>query len=72
VANLVMALASYREAKSVVALSKSPVFHHQFSSVSKAIASLAKNHHELKFIRKLFRQHSLEKSGELRLVWSKV
>jgi hypothetical protein len=55
-----MALASYREAKSVVALSKSPVFHHQFSCVSKAIASLAKNLRELKWIRKLLRQHRLK------------
>jgi hypothetical protein len=55
-----MALASYREARSVVALSKSPVFHHQFSCVSKAIAGLAKNPRELKWIRKLFRKHRLK------------
>ena len=52
-----MALASYEGAKSVVGLSNSPVFHHQFSSVSKAIANLAKNKHELKRVRKLFREH---------------
>ena len=55
-----MALASYREAKSVVALSKSPVFHHQFSSISKAIDGLAKNERELKRVRKLFKEHWLK------------
>lgn len=55
-ANLVMALASYREAKSVVGLSKSPLFHHQYSSISKAIANLARNNHERKRVRKLFRE----------------
>lgn len=55
-----MALASYREAKSVVALSKSPVFHHEFSSVFKAIDALAKNEHEFKRVRKLFREHWLK------------
>ena len=59
-ANLVKALASYRDAQSVVGLSKSPVFHHQFSSVSKAIANLAKNQHELKRVRRLFREHQLK------------
>ena len=59
-ANLVRALASYRDAKSVVGLSKSPVFHHQFSSISKAIINLARNRHELKRIRKLFREHQLK------------
>ena len=54
------ALASYRDAKSVVGLSKSPVFHHQFSSISKAIANLAQNKHELKRVRKLFRNHQLK------------
>jgi hypothetical protein len=60
VANLVKAVASYRDTQSVVALSKSPVFHHQFSSVSQAIANLAKHKHELKRIRKLFREHQLK------------
>jgi hypothetical protein len=60
VANLVMALASFRDAKSVVALSKSPVFHHQYSCVSKAIANLARNHHELKRVQRLFREHRLK------------
>jgi hypothetical protein len=55
-----MALASYREAHSVVALSKSPLFHHQYSSISKAIANLAKDQHELKRVRKLFRQQWLK------------
>jgi hypothetical protein len=41
-----MALASYQAAKSVVALSKSPVFHHQFSSVTKAISGLVNNERE--------------------------
>ena len=55
-----MALASYRDARSVVALSKSPVFHHQFSSITKAIANLAKNEHELKRVQKLFKEQWVE------------
>ncbi len=55
-----MALASFRQAKSVVALSNSPVFHHQYSSISKAIAGLAKTEHELKRVRKLFRGQQLK------------
>ena len=55
-----MALASYREAKSVVGLSKSPVFHHQYSSVFKAIDALAQNNHELNRVRRLFKEHWLK------------
>lgn len=55
-----MALASYEDAKSVVALSKSPVFHHQYSSMNKAISNLATNERELKRVRKVFREHRLE------------
>lgn len=55
-----MALASYKEAKSVVALSKSPVFHHQYSSVSKAIANLATDERDLKRVGRLFREHQLK------------
>ncbi len=55
-----MALASYTDAKSVVALSKSPVFHHEFSSIFKAIDALAKNEHELKRVRRMFRRHWLK------------
>jgi len=55
-----MALASYRDAKSVAALSKSPVFHHQYSSITKAISNLAKDERELGRVRKLFKQQWLE------------
>lgn len=55
-----MALASCQEAKSVVALSKSPVFHHQFSSITKAISGLAKEGRELKRVGKMFKQQWLE------------
>jgi len=55
-----MALASYREAKSVVALSKSPVFHHQYSSITKAIANLANDERELGRVRKWFKEQWLE------------
>jgi len=41
VANLVMALASYLEGKSIVELSLSPVYHYQYSSIFKAIAHIA-------------------------------
>jgi hypothetical protein len=60
VVGLVMALASFRDAKSVVALSGSPLFHHQYSSISKAIANLAKDKYELKRVRKLFKEHWLK------------
>jgi hypothetical protein len=60
VGNLVMALASYRDAKSVVALSKSPIFHHEFSSIFKAIDALAKNERELKRVGKMFRRQWLK------------
>ena len=55
-----MALASFRDARSVVALSKSPVFHHQYSSISQAIANLAKDERELKRVRKLFQAQWLK------------
>jgi len=55
-----MALASYRDVKSVVGLSKSPVFHHQYSSITKAIANLAKDERELGRVRKLFKEQWLE------------
>ena len=60
VTNLVMALASFRDAKSVVALSKSPIFHHQYSSISQAIANLAKDERELKKVRQLFQAQWLK------------
>ncbi len=55
-----MALASYREARSVVALSKSPVFHHQYTSITKAIANLANDERELCRVRRLLKEHWLE------------
>lgn len=55
-----MALASFTSAKSVVALSKSPVFHHQYSSLTAAISNLAPNEHELKRVRGLFQEHWLK------------
>ena len=41
VATLVMALASFTDATSVVSLSQSPLFQHQYSSLTDAIAHLA-------------------------------
>lgn len=55
-----MALASDKNAKSVVALSKSPVFHREYSSVSKAIAQLAVDERELKRVGRLFRAQQLK------------
>ena len=55
-----MALASFTNAKSVVALSNSPVFHHQYASITSAISNLAKTKHELKRIRRLFKEHWLK------------
>jgi hypothetical protein len=40
----------------VAALSKSPVFHHQYSSITKAIANLAGDERELGRVRKLFKE----------------
>jgi len=56
----VKALASYRDAKSVVALSKSPIFYHQFSSITKAITNLAKDERELKRVDRMFKHQWLE------------
>ncbi len=55
-----MALASYREAKSVVALSRSPVFHHQYSSITDAVSNLASSEREFKRVYKLFKEHQLK------------
>lgn len=51
-----MALTGYESAKSVVALSGSPVFHHQYSSVSAAISNLAGDERERRRVGKLFKQ----------------
>jgi hypothetical protein len=55
-----MALASFQDAKSVVALSKSPVFHHQYSSITDAVSNLGCDEREFKRVGKLFRQLWLE------------
>ena len=55
-----MALASFEGAKSVVGLSKSPVFHHQYSSLHKAVAELAKDERSLKRVKKIFQEPWLE------------
>lgn len=44
----------------MVGLSKSPVFFHQYSSISKAITGLAGNEGELKRVRKVFREQQLK------------
>ena len=41
-ANLIMALASHEEARSPTELSQSPVFHHQYGSITKAVSELAR------------------------------
>jgi hypothetical protein len=60
VANLVMALASYKDAKSVVALARSCVFHHEFSSIFKAIDAVAENERVFKRVQKLLRKRWLK------------
>ena len=55
-----MAVASDNDAKSVVALSKSPVFHREYSSVSKAIAQLAADARALNRVGRLFRAQQLK------------
>lgn len=41
-ANLIMAIASYEGARSPTELSESPVFHHQYGSITKAVSDLAR------------------------------
>lgn len=55
-----MALASFQSAKSVVALSNSPLFHHQYSSLHKAIGKLANDERSLKTVKRVFQQQWLE------------
>ncbi len=55
-----MALASYEPAHSVTALSKSPLFHRQYSSVSAAIAHLARDERDLRRVRRLFQEQWLQ------------
>jgi hypothetical protein len=42
-ANLVMSISSYTNAKSIVEYSESPVYHYQYSSISKLFARLLAN-----------------------------
>jgi hypothetical protein len=60
VASFFLEAYNFRGAKSVAGLSNSPLFPHQFSSLSKAMAGLAKNAKELRWVHKLFRQTRLK------------
>jgi hypothetical protein len=51
--NLIMALSSFKESKSVVGLSISPVYHYQYSSICDAIHSLSSDDESYKEINKL-------------------
>ncbi len=41
--NLLMALASYQDARSPTELSESPLFHHEYGSITKVLSNLARN-----------------------------
>lgn len=55
-ANLVMALASYSPAHSVVGLSQSPLYHYQYSSISQTIHRLAKDNPKRQRVQQLINQ----------------
>jgi hypothetical protein len=59
-ANLVMALASFKEAHSVVELSKSPFYHYQYSSICDGIHGLCSTEKDHDQVSKLLRQFWLE------------
>lgn len=54
--NLVMALSSFKDSKSVVGLSMSPVYHYQYSSICDAINSLSYDENSYKAMSKLLRR----------------
>lgn len=55
--NLVMSLASYEGARSVVELSESPVFHYQYSSIGKAIRALVRDEADRPRVEQAIRGH---------------
>lgn len=59
VANLVMALASYTEAKSVVELSLSPIYHYEYSSIFKAIKHISSSAPDFEIRSKVILDHCL-------------
>ncbi len=54
--NLVMALASYQEARSPVELSLSPVFHYQYSSINKSLHYVAVDAQERSALEKIVQE----------------
>lgn len=58
-ANLVISLASYTEADSVVELSKSPLYHFQYSSICDAINALCHNEAAYESISTKIRRHCM-------------
>jgi hypothetical protein len=58
-ANLVMALSSFKESKSVVGLSTSPVYHYQYSSICDAIDSLSSDDKSYGLVSTVLRQFCL-------------
>ena len=54
-ASLVMSLASFENAHSVVGLSESPVFHHQYSSIADAIDGVCRKEVDYESISKIIR-----------------
>jgi hypothetical protein len=66
-ANLVMALASFTSAKSVVALSESPVFQFQYSTICDVVSNFAKTSRELKEKRRTLQALFLARFGQRRV-----
>jgi hypothetical protein len=58
--SLVMSLASFKESRSVVGLSESPVFHHQYSSICDAIHGICKTEVQYKSISEQIRRFCME------------
>ncbi len=55
--NLLMALASYQEAWSPTALSESPLFHHQYGSITKVLSDLSRDAAERARVQSLIQSH---------------
>lgn len=53
-----MALASYQDARSPTELSESPLFHHQYGSITKVLSDLARDAEERSSVLSLIQSHS--------------
>lgn len=56
--NLLMALASYQDARSPTELSESPLFHHEYGSITKVLSNLARDAEERAQVLSLIQSHT--------------